>query len=146
MEKEIFSAKKKKRRERKMRKEWLICIIVIFLVAITNIITQNYTNQSIETMDLELENLKEKLIQEQVEQKEVQNEIQGIMEHWEQRYDTLAYYIEHDELEKVQTELTSLKANIEVEQYEESVPDLEKSIFILNHIKEKFKLNIKNIF
>lgn len=129
-----------------MRKEWLICIIVIFLVAITNIITQNYTNQSIETMDLELENLKEKLIQEQVEQKEVQNEIQGIMEHWKQRYDTLAYYIEHDELEKVQTELTSLKANIEVEQYEESVPDLEKSIFILNHIKEKFKLNIKNIF
>ena len=129
-----------------MRKEWIICIIVIFLVAITNIITQNYTNQSVETMDFKLENLKEKLVQEEIEQKEVQNEIKEIMEHWEKRYETLAYYIEHDELEKVETELTSLQANIEIEQYEESVPDLEKSIFILNHIKEKFKLNIKNIF
>ena len=129
-----------------MRKEWIICIIVIFLVIITNIITQSYTNKSVEAMDIKLGTLKEKLKQEEIEEQEVQEEMDKIMEHWEKRYETLAYYIEHDELEKVQTELTSLKANIEVEQYEESVPDLEKSIFILNHIKEKFKLNIKNIF
>lgn len=129
-----------------MRKEWIICIIVILLIVITNIITQNYTNKTVETMDLELESLKEKLIGEEVRQEEVQNKVREVMEHWEKKYDTLAYYIEHDELEKVQTELTSLQANIEVEQYEESVPDLERSIFILNHIKEKFKLNIKNVF
>lgn len=129
-----------------MRKEWIICIIVIFLIIIANIITQNYTNKSVETMDLKLENLKEKLIQEEIKQEEVKSEMEEVMKHWEKRYETLAYYIEHDELEKVQTELTSLQANIEVEQYEESVPDLERSIFILEHIKEKFKLNIKNIF
>lgn len=129
-----------------MRKEWIICIIVIFIVIITNIITQNYTNKSVETMDIKLGALKEKLTQEEVEKQEIQKEMKQIMEHWEKRYETLAYYIEHDELEKVETELTSLQANIEVEQYEESVPDLEKSIFILNHIKEKFKLNVKNIF
>lgn len=129
-----------------MRKELIICIIVIILIIITNIITQNYTNKSVETMNIELENLKVKLMQEEVEKKEVDEEIEQIMEHWTKRNKKLAFYIEHDELEKVETELTSLKANIEVEQYEESVPELEKSIFILNHIKEKFKLNIKNIF
>jgi hypothetical protein len=30
--------------------------------------------------------------------------------------------------------------------YEDAVEALEKSIFILNHIKEKFRLNMKNIF
>lgn len=146
MEKVIFSAKKKKGEHEKMRKEWIICGIVIFLVAITNIITQNYTNQSVETTNQKLENLKEKLMKEEVERQEVEKEMQNVMEHWKKRYETLAYYIEHDELEKVETELTSLKANIQIEQYEEGVPDLERSIFILNHIKEKFKLNIKNVF
>lgn len=129
-----------------MRKEWIICGIVLLLVVLTNIITQNYTNQSVETMDRKLENLKQKLTQEEVEKEEVEKEFEHTMEHWKERYKILAYYIEHDELEKVETELTSLKANIQVEQYEEGVPDLEKSIFILNHIKEKFKLNIKNVF
>lgn len=146
MEKEIFSAKKRKGENKKMRKEWIICIIVIFLVAITNIITQNYTNKSVETMDQKLESLKGKLTEEEIEHQEIEEEMQNVMQHWKKRYETLAYYIEHDELEKVETELTSLQANIQMEQYEEGVPDLEKSIFILNHIKEKFKLNIKNIF
>lgn len=129
-----------------MRKEWIICGIVIFLVIIINIITQSYTNKSVEIMDAKLEALKEKLEQEEIEQKVIQEEMQGLMKDWKERYEKLAYYIEHDELEKVETELTSLKANIEIEEYEQGVPDLEKSIFILNHIKEKFKLNIKNIF
>lgn len=129
-----------------MRKEWIICGIVIFLVIIINIITQSYTNKSVEIMDAKLETLKEKLEQEEIEQKVIQEEMQDLMKDWKERYEKLAYYIEHDELEKVETELTSLQANIEIEEYQQGVPDLEKSIFILNHIKEKFKLNIKNIF
>lgn len=129
-----------------MRKEWIICSIVIFLVIIVNIITQSYTNKSVEIMDEKLEALKEKLEQEEIEQKVVQEEMEKLMKDWKERYEKLAYYIEHDELEKVETELTSLQANIEIEEYEQGVPDLEKGIFILNHIKEKFKINIRNIF
>lgn len=129
-----------------MRKEWIICIVVIFIVLVANIITQNYTKDSVEYMDKKLEALKETLLKEEVEKEKVQEEMDDVMKDWKKRYEKLAYFIEHDELEKVETELTSLKANIRVEQYEDGVPDLDKSIFILDHIKEKFKLNIKNIF
>lgn len=129
-----------------MRKEWIICIIVILLVVIANIITQNYTNKSVEFMDEELETLKQALLKEEVEKENIEQEMKEVMSKWKEKYGKLAFFIEHDELEKVETELTSLKANIEIEQYEEGIPDLEKSIFILNHIKEKFKFNIKNIF
>lgn len=145
MERVIFSAKKK-RGEKRMRKEWIICIIVISIVLVANIVTQIYTKDSVEYMDKKLEALKEALLKEEVEKEKVQEEMDNVMKDWKKRYEKLAYFIEHDELEKVETELTSLKANIMVEQYEEGVPDLDKSIFILDHIKEKFKLNIKNIF
>lgn len=129
-----------------MRKEWIICIIIIFIVLSANIITQNYTKNSVEYMDKKLEALKETLLKKEVEKEKVQEEMEDVIKDWKKKYEKLAYFIEHDELEKVETELTSLKANIEVEQYKEGVPDLDKSIFILNHINEKFKLNIKNIF
>lgn len=129
-----------------MRKEWIICFVVIFIILVVNIITQNYTKDSVEYMDKKLEALKETLLKEEVEKEKVQEEMDNVMKDWKKKYEKLAYFIEHDELEKVETELTSLNANIKVEQYEEGVPDLDKSIFILNHIKEKFKLNIKNIF
>lgn len=145
MEKEIFSAKKKKG-EKRMHKEWIICTVVIIAIIIANVITQNYTNKSIELLDEKLESLKEELIKEEVEKEVVDKKMEEIMEIWKEKFNKLAYYIEHDELEKVETELTSLKANIEVEEYEEGVSELEKSIFILNHIKEKFKFDIKNIF
>lgn len=129
-----------------MRKEWIICIIVILLVVLANIMTQNYTKKSVEFIDAELETLKEALGKQEVEKEKVEQKMEEIMNEWRERYEKLAFFIEHDELEKVETELTSLKAHIHVEQYEEGVPELEKSIFILNHIKEKFRLNVKNIF
>lgn len=145
MEKEISSAKQKKG-ERKMRKEFIICAIVIALVVGFNIITQNYTTKSVETINQKLEELKGKLEQEEIEKEEVEGRMEEIQNTWKEKYDKLAFFIEHDELEKVETELTSLNAHIEIEEYQEAIPELEKGVFILHHIDDKFKLDIKNIF
>ncbi len=145
MEKEIFSAKKK-RGERKMYKEYLICLLVILLVVGFNILTQNYTTKSIETMNEKLETLKQDLAKEEVQKEEVEGKMEEIQNTWQKKYQMLAFFIEHDELEKVETELTSLRAHIAIEEYHEAIPELEKGVFILHHIDDKFKLDIKNIF
>ena len=129
-----------------MRKEWIICIVVVIVVVIVNIITQNYTKKSIEFMNEKLEAFKVNLLKEEKEQEKIEEEMKDIMKEWKKKYEKMAYYIEHDELEKVETELTSLNAHIDIEEYEDGMPELEKSIFILNHIKDKFKFDIKNIF
>lgn len=128
-----------------MTKELIICIIIIILVVGFNIITQSYTTKSVEEINESLENLKEKL-EENINKEELQISMNNIMDNWKKKFNILAYFIEHDELEKAETELTALKANIEVEEYEQAIPELEKTIFILNHIKDKFKLEIKNVF
>ena len=129
-----------------MHKEIIICTFIIVSVVIVNTIAQNYTKKSVEVMDEKLDDLEAVLEKDEPEEEEIKEKMDEVMTTWKERYEILAFFIEHDELEKVETELTDLKAQISVQQYEEAVSNLEKSIFILNHIKEKFRLNMKNIF
>lgn len=129
-----------------MHKELIICIIVVAVIMVLDIFTQGFTNEVIEYMDSELSELKESLIQDEVDKDSVDGKMDEIYDKWEEKKEKLAYYIEHDELEKVNTELSSLRANILVEEYSQGVPNLEMCIFILNHIKEKTEIRIKNIF
>ena len=129
-----------------MRKELIICVIVIIFVIIANIVTQGYTKRTIEDLTEELQELRQMLLEDKEDKNIVEDKIKSIMNMWANYFNKLAYFIEHDELEKAETELTTLKANIEIQEYEEGVIDIDKTIFILNHIKEKFKIEIKNIF
>ena len=129
-----------------MHKEIIICTFIIVSVVIVNVITQNYTQKSVEVMDEKLSILEESIRKDEPDEEKAKEKMDEVMTTWKERYEVLAFFIEHDELEKVETELTDLKAQIGVQQYEEAVSNLEKSIFILNHIKEKFRLNMKNIF
>lgn len=129
-----------------MKKELIICIFVISIVIIGNIVTQNYTKQCVATMNKELVKLKEKVEQEEKNDKEIENKIDQIEITWDDMQERLAFYIEHDELEKVETQISLLKGQIEAKSYADTFPEMEKCIFILEHIEDKTALNIKNIF
>lgn len=129
-----------------MYKEIIICVVVIIIVVGLNILTENYTKESVALMTGNLENLKENMTSEEQNKEDINKQIDDILNNWNDRHKKLAYYIEHDELEKVETELVLLKGNIEVKQYEQGIPNLSNCIFILEHIKEKMALQIKNIF
>lgn len=129
-----------------MKKELIICIVVITIVIVGNILTQNYTKQSAKEMNEQLSDLKTELMQEEKEQDTISEKISRIRERWDERQEILAFYIEHDELEKVETQLFLLGGEIEAKLYQDAVPEIEKCIFILEHIEDKTSLDIKNIF
>lgn len=129
-----------------MYKEIIICSIVIIIVVGLNILTENYTKESVTLMTDKLDNLKQTMISEEQNEENIKEKMDIILNDWNNRHKMLAYYIEHDELEKVETELVLLKGNIEVKEYDQGIPNLNNCIFILNHIKEKTALQIKNIF
>ena len=58
----------------------------------------------------------------------------------------MAFYIEHDELEKVETCLTNIRSDIETEELEHSIENLDNCIFILEHIRDKESISLANIF
>ena len=131
-----------------MKKELIICLFIFILIIIGNIVTQNYTEKCVANMNEKLEQLKETSMKAKIGEKSeyIGNEIKEIEDLWNESQEKLAYYIEHDELEKVETQIFAMNGFSEIEKYDEIIPELEKCVFILEHIQDKTKINIKNIF
>lgn len=127
-----------------MYKEFAIIIIVIVLIVCLDILTNNYTKNSVKIISDELNILRESILNQDKEK--ATNKMQEIKEKWKDRYDILAFYIEHDELEKVETEMIGLAANINTEEYEDCISYLDTTIFILEHIQEKEEFHLRSIF
>ena len=133
-----------------MWKEGIICIAMVGSILFGNVITQNYTQESIGELTNQLEELKEEL--QQLNEQENNNDekakenMKKIKQNWDSRHYKLAYYIEHDELEKVETDLTGVNSFIETNEYAEAISEVDKGIFVLKHIEEKYRFNLENIF
>lgn len=129
-----------------MLREVVICIFIIIAILFGNNITENYTKESVENTSKSLNQLREEIKKDEVNNQLAEEQIMKIHNQWNEKHDKLAYYIEHDELEKVETNLTALKSYVETEEYEEAISELDKSVFVLKHIEEKNKFNLQNIF
>ena len=127
-----------------MHKEVVICVILVILIIIGDIITQKYTKNTVNYITNELEILKQSLLDEAKDKAD--NEISKIDNKWKDAHDKLAYYIEHDELEKVETNFTACKSLTNTGEYGQAIGELEKTIYVLDHITDKYSFNLVNIF
>lgn len=129
-----------------MKKEIIIVIIIIILIVVGHIVTQNYTKNIFSELSGDLKEIETGINDRKMEKVELKNKIDDVQKKWDDKYDILAYYLEHDELEKVQTQLIGIRANIETEEYERSVEMIETCLFVLKHIEDKDSLKLVNIF
>ncbi len=129
-----------------MLKESIISIVVIIAIFLGNYATQNNTKENIEELTQELGDLKNALTQEEINHETVKQETEKIYQEWGEKHDQLAYFIEHNELEKIETELTGMKSRIETQEYHDSIDGLDKSVFLLKHLEDKYAFNLQNVF
>jgi hypothetical protein len=128
--------------QRAMKKELIICLVIIFSIVIGDIWLQNYTSKTLDTISTNLEALKETLDDNKYSREKV---IQ-VNDEWDKRFNILTCFLEHDELEKVKTQLVVITAGIDVEDTEYVYEEINKAIYILDHIKDKNSLKLDNIF
>ena len=127
-----------------MKKEIIICIIVVLTVVVLDIITEKHTEKVIDRMEAELDELRQNLLKKN--STNFLNETQMIIDDWLNEKNLLSIYIEHDELEKIETCLREVLSSTDTKDYEGAIQSLDTSVFLMNHIKDKYKLSIKNIF
>ncbi len=127
-----------------MKKQIIICIIVILLIVILDFITENNTNNVMGNLEEMLENTKENIIIENNE--DMEENIEEAINFWQEKRDILSLYIEHDELEKLEMYLREIKTDIGTKEYNMAMESLETCLYVIEHIKDKYKLSIKNIF
>lgn len=128
-----------------MHKELVISAIIIISVIIVNIISQNYTMKKMENIIIYIDEIKED-IRSQKNTEEIENKYDKMYKEWRNKYNIFAYYIEHDELEKVELELVTLKSYIETNYKEDAISNADRAKFLIRHIEEKNKFNLKNVF
>ena len=129
-----------------MVKEFVICLMILILILVGNGITQGYSRSSIENINEKLANLREKMNKEEINHEEIVKKEEEIDKEWEEMFSRLAYYIEHEELEKVSRNLENTKTYIKLKEYDNAIKEINEGIYILNHIEDKYSFNLQNIF
>ena len=129
-----------------MQKEWVICIIIVITIIVGNVLTHNNTKNAVAEMNESLQDVSSSINNIKNVNKEIKELITKSNEIWDKEYQKLAYYIEHDELEKVTEALIRAKSNINAEEYNTAIENIDGCIFLLQHIEEKDKFSLKNIF
>ena len=126
-----------------MYREIVISVVLLVFIFTANFFARNFTEKSIDEVTEKLEVLQTEMITDGQKAKQEYEELEKL---WLEKYEILAYYIEHDELEKVSSELYQLKGSIQTDQIDEGIPTIENCKFMLRHIRDKYKFEIKNIF
>ena len=128
-----------------MRKEAIICIVLIMIIIIGNIITQNYAEKTINTLTEELEKIRIDILDEKKE-KDIDKNMEEIIEKWDKKHEKLAYFIEHNELERIEINLIGMKSYIRDMEKTEAVSKIEETKFLLENLEKKYKIHLENIF
>lgn len=116
-----------------------IILIIVFVISI-EIITEKITNNSLRVISQEITN-----IEENGEEK-IEENVNKLSEAWKNEESKLSCYMEHDELEEISKLINSLKFSSKKNDTEKIEENIDEIKFKMEHIKNKQKVKIKNIF
>lgn len=129
-----------------MYKEVVISTIIIIVIIILNIITQNYTKNTVSQMKMYLDSTKEELVKEEPDYDMALEKAKETFEKWEELDEIIVLYTEHSEIEKISTAIISMQSFIEMEDDSQAVDSIDRCNYILENIESKERLSIDNIF
>ncbi len=125
-------------------KEYVIVGVILVFVFFMEHITKQNLSDSVKWMKDGITSIENKL--EENRETEAQNEFLELKGKWDGEQEKLAFFVEHEELEKVSNDMVIIESNFEqneADEIDENITDLK---FMLDHIEEKNQLNLKNIF
>lgn len=129
-------------------KEFTIIFIILIIIIGGALYINNYLKNSSNELVGMLEVLKEKvnLLDKEGDIEEVKKEAEKTYNRWEEIEEKWAFIVLHSELDLIETSFIRMKAQIEEGEFSKSIEEIDACIFLVNHISEKEKFCLKNIF
>ena len=127
-------------------KEITIILLIITLVVVGHVYVYSYLNTTSNSIIEELQSLNTNINKEEISLESLIEKSDDIKYKWNEIKETWSNIILHEEVDAIETALIRTKAKIETDEKEEAIEDIQTAIFLLEHIKEKEKVNLKNIF
>ena len=127
-------------------KEITIIIIILIIIFGGALYTQKYLNDTVNVLVGKLEDLKTSIEENKTREQDLEQKSDDIYGEWEKINEKWSVIVLHDEIDLIETSLIRMKSKIKTGDIEGSMEDLDSSIFLVKHIKEKEKTSLKNIF
>lgn len=122
-------------------KETVGLILIIVFVITIEIITVKVTDSSLKNIDSKIST-----IEKQEDDEGLKTSIDELSKSWKHEEKDLSCYMEHDELEEITKLINSLEFSIENNKKENINEKIDEIKFKMEHIKNKQKVRIENIF
>lgn len=140
----------------KMRKEFFVSLLIVILIFIANFFSKRYTENFKNNIINNFDSLKTSVNEARKKENEnaeidenllnnINNNFNNMKDVWIKNQDILSYYVEHNELEKIDLNIVSLGSYLQTEQYDESIGEIDEGVFSVKHIGEKYLFNLKNV-
>lgn len=130
-------------------KEIISMVMILIIIIASGIGIQNYLIYSSNMLCGKLENLKTDIWITKQEQKSMEtiNQLANeIEEEWKEINKIWSTVILHEELDMIEMSILEVKSCIQTQNLDGGLEEIDKTIFLVGHIKEKEALKWRNIF
>ena len=113
-------------------RDWFIITAIFIIIVGGDIMMQTHLNKTADELINNLQDLKQKTIlaKETENRENIKKQINEIDEKWEE----------------IHQSLTKAKSNIEEGGLEDAIQEIETALFFVEHVKQREKISLKNIF
>lgn len=125
-------------------KEYSIIIIILVIVFYIDFVTSKSLEDAVNWARDGITSIENKINENN--EVEAQDEFYDFEEKWKEKVQNLSLFVEHNELEKVSNDIVIIESNFETNETEKALENIAELKFMLEHIEEKNKLKLKNIF
>ncbi|HHV35420.1 MAG TPA: DUF4363 family protein [Syntrophomonadaceae bacterium] len=123
---------------------YVIIIIVVGLIGFGGVYSQRYLDRSASQLVVELEEVKKAVEQERW--KESRDAYAKFNKNWSKAHENWAMFTDHFELDNIEMRLTRGRSFIEAEDATNAIAEFNEAIMLLDHIPERERLTLYNIF
>jgi len=128
----------------KFLKEYVIITVILIIVFYSDYITSKSLGDVVIWMRDGITSIENKMNENK--EAEAQEEFYRLEERWKKDTDKLALFVEHNELEKVSSDIVVIESNFETDEIDKVLENIAELKFLLEHIEEKNQLKLKNVF
>lgn len=129
-------------------KDIIIVIFVLIAIFCCNMLVQKHLENTSQRVISKLEVLKEKTIEmkDTEEREELKKHFAEIENEWNRVHKTWSIIVMHEELDNIEEALIKTKSSINDGDLENSLAEIETAMFFINHVLEREKVTLENIF
>ena len=129
-------------------KTLIFAISILIIIIILDIIFENYSKNAIEKINSNIDKISKafEIEGENYDKEELEKLSEKARDEWRKREDILSCFIEHDEVEKINTKLDVLYTQVKNDVWMDAKSTVSEVKRLVKYLEGKYELSIQNIF